>query len=73
MIAIITLSTILVKFYCTGLVEKDTYYFSPSGRFGAFRLGMCEKGCLSLREEFGKILGIETRMRIFSARLVFSL
>jgi hypothetical protein len=53
-------------------VEKDTYYISPSGMFKAFGLGMCEKGCFSSRQEFGKILGIETRMRIFSARPVFS-
>jgi hypothetical protein len=41
-----TLSTILVKFYCTNFVEKDPYYIFPSGMFEAFRLGMCEKGCL---------------------------
>jgi hypothetical protein len=26
-----TLNTILAKFYCTDIVEKDVYYFSPSG------------------------------------------
>lgn len=28
-----TLNSILAKFYCADLVEKDTYYFSPSGMF----------------------------------------
>jgi dynein heavy chain len=45
-----TLNTILAKFYCTDLLEKDTYYFSPSGMFKAFGLGMCKKGCSSLRQ-----------------------
>jgi hypothetical protein len=28
-----TLNTILAKFYCVDLVEKDIHYFSPSGMF----------------------------------------
>lgn len=28
-----TLNTILVKFCCTDILEKDVYYFSPSGKF----------------------------------------
>lgn len=28
-----TLNTILAKFYCTDIVEKDVYYLSPSGKF----------------------------------------
>jgi dynein heavy chain len=31
------LNTILEKFYCSDLVEKDIYYFSSSGMFKAFR------------------------------------
>jgi dynein heavy chain len=33
-----TLNTILAKFCCNDFVEKDNYYFSPSGMFEAFRL-----------------------------------
>jgi dynein heavy chain len=31
-----TLNTMLAKFYCSDLVEKDIYYFSPSGLFNLF-------------------------------------
>jgi hypothetical protein len=42
-----TLNTILARFYCTDIVEKDVYYFSPSGMFkhsdyiALFKLAIC--------------------------------
>lgn len=38
-----TLNTILAKFYCTDIVEKDVYYLSPSGKFkhSDVRMSIC--------------------------------